>query len=81
MTDRLLQDETQDSQSKGLCRWFASRVNARQEATLVGEEIRRGRMLEKCLTVGELKAELTNDPEFDKAYKNIQKKIADSFDK
>lgn len=75
MVNRLLQDETQDSQSKGLCRWFASRVNARQEASLVGEEISRERMLEQCITVSELKAELMTDPKFVEAYDNLQMKV------
>lgn len=39
MTDRLLQDETQTHDSKGLSRWFASRVDARRVAREAAEEI------------------------------------------
>lgn len=39
MTERLLQDETQDRETKGLCRWFASKLDARRRVRELYQEI------------------------------------------
>lgn len=48
---RLLQDETQTYDSKGLSTWFATKANARQEARNAAEDIK---VWPGCLTDSEL---------------------------